>query len=106
MLLFVDGAVGVGMFCDGSKGKLVAGRWHNVAVAVDCTKGTLRVFVDGRQTVLLSKEVGLQELLPDGLLALKTDEEQGGLCVFASGEDHTMLGGFCACIRIHTLTSH
>lgn len=91
-----DGSVGLGMY---TGGKLLPNKWHTLAVAVDCSCGSLSLSIDGKQAIALSAaELGLQELLPDGALALKMDE---GLAIFAAGDDLSMLGGDVQSVTIY-----
>lgn len=93
-----DGAVGFGMFADGSDGKLRRQGFSHVVVSVNATEGHLGIYIDGVQTAMLTAEYGIEELLPDGPLALDIDE---GLVVFGAAEDTSMLGGQLASVAVY-----
>jgi len=89
-----DGTVGIGMY---TAGKLLPNRWHNVAISVNTIQGNMRIAIDGQEVSVLTADMGLMELLPDGPLSIRLDQ---GLCIFASNQDSSMLGGDLSSVTI------
>jgi len=55
--------LGMGLLSDGSRGRLVPGRWHHVALVARLDEGALQCFVDGTPGTDIR---GAPELIPDG----------------------------------------
>jgi hypothetical protein len=58
--------------------------------SINTELGMMNIFINGVLTSTLSSEFGISELLPDAALSLNLDK---GLCIFASDQDTSMLGG-------------
>jgi len=92
-----DGEVGFGIYCGGNK-RLQRNKYHHLVLVVDTSNSVLTIYLDGVLSSMLSGNMGILELVPDGPLALDLER---GLCIFASETDAYMRGGLLSSVVVH-----